>query len=221
MNLDRLVPLDEASLSRIQQHWQRNGFASLTTWRDERTNAENRRLLTELKARVKQARFGWIQVVGAWAPPGETPSYEPSLIIPSVRRGRDHADTRALAEDSKVLRKLSIMWGRDYGQWGVLWVSPEGQGQLIATSPRLTGKPLGAVVDRFEAFKAGDTSADIRTVLSRASHRRVATGRPPVGAHVGAAGRTFALESVLVERAPVLPTEAAVRRAMGEIVTAP
>jgi len=216
-DLSALTQLDEASLSRVEKHWSLNGFAALTAWRGDASDADNRSKLTALKSLVASAGFGWIQVMGAWSEEGGKPSYEPSLVIPAIRRdtGRDEVK---LARDSADLRKLSIQWGVKFGQWGVLWTSPNGKGRVITTSVGLTGKPNGSTADAFRAFKPGDTKADIRTIISRSAHKRIAQGKGPVDQD--APGKTFHLECYLDPR-PVLPTEALVRRAMGELGISP
>ena len=212
-----LEAVDEASLSRVEQHWNLNGFAALTAWRADVDDSINRKNLTALKALVAVAGYGWVQVMGSWSEQGGKPKYEPSLVIPAMRRdsGRDEA---SLSRDSRDLRKLAIEWGIRYGQWGILWTTQDGKGQVITTSPKLSGHPNGYVSDTFTAFKPGNTRADIRTIISRAAHKRIAQGKGPVG-HDDP-GATFHLECYLDPR-PMLPTEALVRRALGELGISP
>lgn len=216
-DLHLLDALDEASLSRVERHWNLNGFAALTSWRADKPDAENRRNLTRLKQDVKQAGYGWVQVMGSWSEDGGRPTYEPSLIIPALRRDTERTEA-SMARDSRDLRALAIKWGVRYGQWGVLWTSPDGKAQVLTTNPGLTGKPNGSVADTFTAFKPGDTRADIRTIISRAAHKRIVQGKGPVGQDDP--GSTFHLECYIDPR-PGQPTEALVRRALGELGISP
>jgi hypothetical protein len=210
--------LDEAGLARVEKHWRTNGFSALTAWRADESDASNRSALTKLKALVAVARYGWMPVMGSWSEAGGKAVYEPSLLIPALRRDSPR-DEVSMAKDSRDLRKFVIDWGVKFGQWSVLFVRPDGKAENITTNPRLSGHPNGFVADTFKAFVPGDTSADIRTILSRAAHRRIARGKDPVSQ--GDPGKTFHFEAFLDRTVPALPTEALTRRSLGELGISP
>lgn len=221
------VPLDEAALSRIDKHWKENGFAAITSWRTERPLAVNKANLVKLKTKIKAAGYGWTQIIGRWTDsPDEPPTFEPSLIIPAIRRGRSAQDANELASDLSDLRRLVISWGKTYNQYSVVWSPPGGPAEHIATDPDVPpgGPPVGTVLARWSTVRYGHTDAKVlyRSILSRRAHQALKhrgrlAGRP--SRDVPKAGKTFHLECFLHQR-PRGPTEGRGRLGFGELVGA-
>lgn len=82
----KIEKLNETSTSRIATHIKdREKWAIISPYRSERTVAENKQKMRELKSDVRNAGFGFTQFISRWVEDGESFDEE-SLLIPNMPR---------------------------------------------------------------------------------------------------------------------------------------
>lgn len=114
--------LNEASLGRVYQHFQKAGkqsFAIVTAWKsgaDEEAPGTNRANMKKLESTLRSQRLGFFDLKGHWReeqPDGSfKDTFEPSFFVPGMTR--DQA--------VKVLRQ--------YNQQAVIYAGPETDGEV-------------------------------------------------------------------------------------------
>lgn len=111
-----LPPLLETSLARIWQHHRERSFVILTAWRGDKDKQVNRANLKRLKAQVRAAGYGFIQLIGVGqekdAEGNIIYAQEPSLLIPTNEKS---------AEDGRALLKKALKWGKQYEQYAIFF----------------------------------------------------------------------------------------------------
>lgn len=118
--------LTESSISRVYKHLSDDSqCAIISTYRQERSEEENKRLFKELKKSVKQGGFGYIEFVSRWVEDGES-SDEESILIPGCPL------------------KQALIWGKAYDQSSIIFKDSEGCRE-ICTEPFETYKPFEVV----------------------------------------------------------------------------
>ena len=233
------LPLDEAKIARVYEHYADTGFAIFTSWRPDTTShpdepdtnpktgkpttrADNKKNLKELKRALVKKNLGFIPMKGVW-----DGSSEPSLFVPAKRKG-----SKDIEADRAYLRKVSIALGKHYNQDAVVW-SPGGKVQLIATAPDGREGKVGTVLMRWGGFSpkaVGMAYSSLKTKRSpKKAHQLPKAERgfkfvkkAASGAGQGQAQRAIAssveFQGYFFDKAPRSFMEAIRREAEGEIV---
>ena len=160
----------ETSTSRIYQHItdENKNFAIVSPYRSEYSERENRKRMTELKQKVHQMGFGFIQMLSRWVEDGEAFD-EQSLLIPNINK------------------EEAIKLGKEYEQSSIIY--KEGtKCEEICTTPFETYKE-NDVVRTFNI--SGDKVLNIHDAEEIFAHRK---GGPVSKAIKG--GKPFTLSEV-------------------------
>jgi hypothetical protein len=111
--------VDESSLNRLLTKHYKDGFIIITSYRNENDDTANKKSFEELKRTVRDNKYSFIPVWGAFIEDAETPDArevkEPALIIPNHKV----ASTAPYPEDN--LKELGIDLCKKYNQDSFLY----------------------------------------------------------------------------------------------------
>jgi hypothetical protein len=117
--------IDEVSTSRFLQHFTNDEvLAIISTYREERPEKENRRLLKELKSKVRDKGFGFTELLSRWAEMADDGtvknSDERSLIIygipvqKAIKLGGEYQQSSIIVKDAEGCREVCTTDFIDY-----------------------------------------------------------------------------------------------------------
>jgi hypothetical protein len=140
--------LNEASLGRIYQHVQKQNidrWAILTSWRSDDTKEENEANFKELKNKLRQLGYGFIEMegVGQEEKDGQViESKEPSLFIPKIK----NEEAQKLADE--------------YNQFGYIYSGPDVDDRIVLIVGGQIDKD--SIMDTFHPMKISQFYSKIK-----------------------------------------------------------
>ena len=103
--------LKETSTSRIMNHLKGDQWAIISPYRSERSEDENRELMTQLKAKIRSFGLGFNEFISRWVENGESFD-ERSLLIPNlptkvaIELGQELDQSSVIVKDEKGCREI-------------------------------------------------------------------------------------------------------------------
>ena len=147
--------INEISTNRLLKHFQdENTFAIISTYRTERTEAENKKLLLELKTKIKKMKLGFTELLSKW-----------------VEKDPETNKTVSSDERSLMIYSISlndaIKLGKEYDQSSIIYKNKEKCAEICTVGfEDFNGKKhdVGNVV---RTFKTNDSKTPLNLNIAK------------------------------------------------------